>query len=107
MGEIRKNTFGTDMQIVAYRTSDDMDIKFLDKDGYIFQHTTYSNFKTGQIKNPYDRCIFGIGYLGEGDAQQKTQVGYCCRGICKEMNDYLVKKSNKSFKQDNKSGKIK
>ena len=58
------------MQIVAYRNAMDIDVKFLDKDGYIYQHTNYTNFKNGQIKNPYDRCIFGIGYLGEGDAQQ-------------------------------------
>lgn len=36
---------------------------------------------------------------------------HCCRGLCKEMNDYLVKKReddyNESFKLDSKSGKIK
>ena len=97
IGEIRKNTFGTDMQIVAYRTSDDMDVKFLDKDGYVFQHTTYSNFKTGQIKNPYDRCIFGIGYLGEGNAQQKTQVGYCWRGMLERCYCDRMKKIHPAY----------
>ena len=82
------------MKIIAYRQSDDIDIQFLDKDGYIFKHQTYSNFKSGGIKNPYDRCIFGIGYLGEGNAQQKTQVGYCWRGMlercyCDRMKKYI------------------
>lgn len=31
---------------------------------------------------------------------------HCCRGLCKEMNDYFAKKNNKSFKMDSKSGKI-
>lgn len=73
------------MQIVAYRTSDDMDVKFLDKDGYVFQHTTYSNFKTGQIKNPYDRTIFGVGYIGVGKYQtglrKRTPEQYVWRGM--------------------------
>lgn len=81
LGEIRKNNFGTEMQIVRYKNSSDIDVKFLDKDKFVYKHTTYNNFKKGQIKNPYDRCIFGVGYLGEGEAQQKTQVGYCWRGM--------------------------
>ena len=97
IGEIRENTFGTKMQIVAYRNYDDIDIKFLDEDGYIFQHTTYGNFKRGQIKNPYDRCIFGIGYLGEGDAQQKTQVGYCWRGMLERCYCDRMKKIHPAY----------
>lgn len=97
LGEIRKNTFGTEMQIVRYGTYDDIDVKFLDEDGYVFKHTTYNNFKIGQIKNPYDRCIFGIGYLGEGDAQQKTQVGYCWRGMLERCYCDRMKKIHPAY----------
>ena len=34
------------MKIVAYRKNSDIDVQFLDKDGYVFEHTTYTNFKT-------------------------------------------------------------
>lgn len=85
------------MQIVVYRNAMDMDVKFLDKDGYIYQHTNYTNFKNGQIKNPYDRCIFGIGYLGEGDAQQKTQVGYCWRGMLERCYCDRMKKIHPAY----------
>ena len=85
------------MQIVAYRNAMDIDVKFLDKDGYIYQHTNYTNFKNGQIKNPYDRCIFGIGYLGEGDAQQKTQVGYCWRGMLERCYCDRMKKIHPAY----------
>ena len=97
LGEIRKNTFGTEMQIVRYGTYTDIDVKFLDKDGYVYQHTNYTNFKTGQIKNPYDRCIFGIGYLGEGEAQQKTQVGYCWRGMLERCYCDRMKKIHPAY----------
>ena len=85
------------MKIVAYRKNSDIDVQFLDKDGYVFEHTTYNNFKTGQIKNPYDRCIFGIGYLGVGNAQQKTQVGYCWRGMLERCYCDRMKKIHPAY----------
>ena len=66
LGEINKNKFGTKMKIIAYRKSDDIDIQFLDEHGYVFEHQIYSNFKSGGIKNPFDRNICGIGYMGVG-----------------------------------------
>lgn len=85
------------MKIIAYRKSDDIDIQFLDNDGYIFKHAIYTNFKSGQIKNPYDRCIFGIGYLGVGDVQQKTQVGYCWRGMLERCYCDRMKKIHPAY----------
>ena len=54
------------MKIVAYRTSEDIDVQFQDKFYYIKEHQTYSNFKSGAIKNPYDKTVFNVGYLGVG-----------------------------------------
>ena len=53
------------MKIIEYVNSDNVTIKFLDEHGFE-KNTTYSNFKNGCIKNPYDKIIFGVGYLGEG-----------------------------------------
>ena len=75
LGEINKNKFGTEMKIIAYRKSDDIDIQFLDEHGYIFEHQTYSNFKSGGIKNPYDRNICGVGYMGVGKYHCKYSNG--------------------------------
>ena len=66
LGEIRKNTFGTEMKIVRYNNSEDIDVQFLDDYYYVYHHTTYSNFKNGCIKNPYDKSVFGIGFVGDG-----------------------------------------
>lgn len=67
------NNKDTPMQIVAHRKNKDIDVEFLDEHHYIKEHTTVSNFNRGQIKNPFDRSVFGIGYLGAGE--HKTRNG--------------------------------
>ena len=54
------------MRIVEIRSSEDITIEFLDLHN-MKKKTTYSNFKNGGIKNPYDRSLKGVGYLGEGE----------------------------------------
>ena len=66
LGEIRRNNFGTEMKIIRYGSWDDIDVQFLDDNYYVYHNTTYSNFKTGSIKNPYDKSVFGIGCVGDG-----------------------------------------
>ena len=66
LGETRLNKQGTMMKIVRYGSNTDIDIEFMDDFHYIKEHQTYSNFKTGGIKNPYDRTTYGVGYLGDG-----------------------------------------
>ena len=63
------------MKIVGYRTSEDIDIEFLDDFHYIKRHNTYSNFKSGQVKNPYDKSLFGVGYIGDGKWMVKDKDG--------------------------------
>ena len=53
------------MRIVEIRSSEDITIEFFDLHN-MKKKTTYSNFKNGGIKNPYDRSLKGVGYLGEG-----------------------------------------
>ena len=36
------------------------------EDGYE-KSTGYKGFKLGNIRAPYDKSIYGIGYIGEGD----------------------------------------
>lgn len=54
------------MKIIAYRNWDDIDIEFLDNFHYVKEHQSYVNFKNGSVKNPYDKTLHGIGYLGVG-----------------------------------------
>lgn len=53
------------MQIIKFNSKSDIRIKFLDEHGYE-RDATYQNFREGKIKNPYDKTIYGIGYLGVG-----------------------------------------
>ena len=75
IGEIKNNSKGTPMKIIAYRNSEDIDVQFQDKFYYIKEHQTYSNFKSGAIKNPYDRTVFGVGYVGVGKYKTKEKDG--------------------------------
>lgn len=73
IGEVKHNHFGTEMKIIRYENSGDIDVQFLDGNYYIYHNTTYRNFECGCIKNPYDRSVFGVGYIGVGKYQ--TRVG--------------------------------
>ena len=66
LGEIKENNKGTKMKIIAQRSTDDIDVEFLDDYHYVFKHNTYQNFKSGCIKNPFDKTVYGVGYLGDG-----------------------------------------
>lgn len=78
VGEINKNTNGTAMMIIAERNHEDMDVEFLDDYHYIKQHVTYVNFQRGHIKNPYDKVVFGMGYLGIGKKATDDKESYNC-----------------------------
>ncbi len=61
------------MKIIRYNKSDDIDVMFLDEHSYVAQNVTYLNFKRGQIKNPFDKSIYGIGYLGKHFVEELDQ----------------------------------
>ena len=64
-GEENYNNFGSKMIIIKYRNNKDIDVYFPEYD-WTFKHTSYKEFKNGEIKCPYERRYYGIGYLGEG-----------------------------------------
>lgn len=62
------------MKIICYRSWDDIDVEFLDEYKFIKEHTTYSNFKKGEIKNPYDKSVFDVGYIGAGKYMTRNRI---------------------------------
>lgn len=70
VGEINYNKQGTQMKIIKYINSGNIDIEFQDEMKYK-TNTTYNNFKKGNMSNPYDRKVFGYGYIGVGKHQPK------------------------------------
>lgn len=73
LGETRCNSLNNTMTIVEYISSNDITVQFAD--GYIAKNVTYWNFKIGKVKSLYDRSVFGIGYLGEGEYTTKDTDG--------------------------------
>ena len=65
-GEEEYNNFGSKMIIKEYRKARDIDVYFPEYN-WTFEHTQYNNFKSGNIKCPYEHTTFGVGYLGEGE----------------------------------------
>lgn len=60
-GEIRTNTQGYKMKIIAYRSNRDIDVQF--ENGKCVK-TNYQTFKRGKIKNRTYPSVYGIGYIG-------------------------------------------
>lgn len=64
VGETRINNFGSKMWIIEYVNSHNITVQF--EDGYVAKGRCYLDFKNGKIKSPYDKSIFGNGFIGEG-----------------------------------------
>lgn len=70
IGEKNINNFGSEMVIVEYKKYSDIDVYFPEYD-WTTKNNTYQNFKNGKIKSPYDKSVFGVGYLGEGEYESR------------------------------------
>jgi hypothetical protein len=64
IGQISKNAYGTEMKIVEYINTKNITVLF--ENGYK-RKTTYTEFKSGELKSPYDKTMYGVGYVGEGE----------------------------------------
>lgn len=64
-GEENINNFGSKMVIIGYRNTRDVDVYFPEYD-WMARSVEYKQFKKGDIKCPYERSVYDIGYIGEG-----------------------------------------
>lgn len=87
------------MKIIAYRSYTDMDIEFLDEFHYIKIHQTYSNFIKGQIKNPYDKTVYGVGFIGVG--KHKVAINKVATPVYKAWSGMLERCYSKNMKDRN------
>lgn len=70
IGKENYNKYGSLMQIVGYRSNRDVDIYFPEYN-WTWYHARYDKFESGGISCPYDRKVFDIGYIGEGNYRTK------------------------------------
>lgn len=99
VGEIINNNKGTPMKIVTYKNSENIEVEFLDDFHYV-KPTTYINFVRGQVKNPYDRTVFNIGYLGAGKRKMQypdTKTNTRTYMSWKNMLDRCYGKQNRNL----------
>ena len=71
VGETNYNKYGTQMKIIIYNKSDDLWVEF--QDSYKAKvHTAYKCFLKGEVRNPYDKTVLGVGLLGVGNYNSKS-----------------------------------
>lgn len=95
-GETRKNTYGYLMTIEKYISDIDLWVKF--RDGYKV-HTNYQRFKQGMVRNPNNRTICGVGYMGEGQYNSKDDEKIYNIWVCmiRRCYDKIDQKKHPSY----------
>ena len=78
LGEIIYNKHGSKMTIIEYIDSHNMTVRF--DNGFITQ-SSYKQFKNCTLGSPYDKSVYGIGFIGEG--QYKVSIN---KVLTKEYN---------------------
>jgi len=68
IGEERYNFYGSKIVVTDYKNSDIVHIKF--DNGYA-SITTWGTFSKGDVRSPYCKTLYGIGFLGEGEFTSK------------------------------------
>ena len=65
LGEENFNSNGTLMKIIEYESSESIIVEFQDE-YKVKKKCKYCQFKEGALKNPYDKTLYNIGFIGEG-----------------------------------------
>ena len=63
IGETFTNKHGSTFTIIQYYNANSVIVEFNDEHHYRV-HTAYHNCVRGKVRNPYDRIVYDIGYLG-------------------------------------------
>lgn len=102
IGEKKLNNFGSEIIIVEYRKYSDIDVYFPQYD-WVAKGVQYGNFKNGKIKCPYERSIYGVGYLGEGkynpyENRRATKVYATWKDMLKRCYDEKYQEKYSTYK---------
>lgn len=65
VGEIYYNNCGSKMKIIKYKSVTNIDILFVNSN-YIRKKVSFKHVKSGSVKCPFDKTVYGIGYIGDG-----------------------------------------
>ena len=101
IGEKNINNFGSEMIITEYRRALDIDVYFTEYN-WTFKNARYGDFKKGNIKCPYERRVYGIGYVGEGEYKtsenkKPTKVYDTWKGMLRRCYDKKYHKKEPTY----------
>lgn len=71
VGEIHESNNYGKVEIINQYSCNNMAIRFLE-DGNIIENQKYGRIKRGEVKNPYKKEYYGIGYIGKGNYNNVT-----------------------------------
>lgn len=97
IGEENINTFGSKMIIKEYRDAMDIDVYFPEYN-WTAENVQYDQFKKGNVKCPYERRLFNIGYLGEGEykVSENRKLTKCYKIWCHMLERCYDEKSKEN-----------
>ena len=78
---------GMDMEVITYRSSTDVDIRF--EDGYIAYHKKYSNFLKGEIFHPFPYLV-GSMMIEKFAYRYKDVANFYCKCSKCGISDILM-----------------
>lgn len=81
-GEVSYTKYGTKAVIVEYKSNKEVTVEFQDEYKYRYV-VTYMHFKNGCMFNPFDRSVYGVGYMGTGEyshvSHKNKELVHCYR----------------------------
>ena len=71
---------------------------------WTFKHAIYSAFKKGNLKCYYERRVFGVGYLGEGEynSYENGEIAKCYKvwnSMLQRCYDSKYKRREPTYKE--------
>lgn len=71
VGDIVPTLVSGEVEILEKFSPTNLTIRFLDT-GYVKKGVRSGNLRSGKVKDPYRKSLYGIAFLGEGEFRQKT-----------------------------------
>lgn len=103
VGEISYNKYGTQMKIIEYENNSHVLIEFQDENKFK-KIVGYHGFKSGNVRNPYDKTVYGVGFLGEGEykcgGKNSKVYNVWCNMLTRCYNEDLRKKGKHRTYED-------
>lgn len=79
IGLINSNTYGSLMEIIDYKSAKEVLVRFEQGNTVWVQ---WHKFCDGEVKNVYDKSVFGVGFIGEGiykpSINSRDRAQYLC-----------------------------